>query len=364
MEVKHLKEALAAFAFAAAPIAYKRCDSGLINDTYFVDCGEGNTRYILQRVNTSVFTEPEKLMENVRGVCSHVAGKVAENGGDVLRMVRTIISTKDGKDYFRDSEGGFWRAFLEIPGVVSYEYSADPCIHYKSAVAFGRFFNQLSDYPAESLYETIPDFHNTEKRMADFKKAVEADFMDRAAEMKSEIEFALSKAPLCSFIKEGMESGAFRVCVTHNDTKLGNVLMDEKTGDGVCIIDLDNVMPGSVLYDFGDAVRCGASSAPEDETDLSLVNFELDFFEMYVRGFVEELKDSLTKEEILSLPMGAYLMTLETGIRFLGDYLNGDVYYQIKYPEHNRDRARNQLKLIADMDRKMPEMEKIVKKYI
>ena len=200
--------------------------------------------------------------------------------------------------------------------------------------------------------------------MNDFKAAVAEDKMGRAAEMKEEIEFALSKEPLCSYILDRLADGRCKLCVTHNDTKLNNVLMDAETGDGVCIIDLDTVMPGSVLYDFGDAIRFGASSAAEDETDLSKVYMDLEMFETYVKGFVGELHDSMTEEEILSLPMGAYLMTLETGIRFLGDYLNGDVYFHTRYEGHNKDRARNQLKLIADMDEKMGLMQEIVKKYL
>ncbi len=364
MEIKFLEEAVAAFDFKMPPLSLKRCNAGHINDTFFVDCGENSPRYILQRVNTRIFPEPEKLVANIRSVCAHIAKKVEEAGGDPEREVRTLISAKDGKDYYIDPEGGFWRAFLEIPDVISYEYSDSRDIHYESARAFGRFFKMLSDYPAWELYETIPDFHNTVKRMNDFKKAVSEDKAGRAAEMKEEIEFALSKEHLCSYILDGLSAQRLRVCVTHNDSKLGNVLMDRESGEGVCIIDLDNVMAGSVLFDFGDAVRCGASSAPEDETDLSKVYVDLDFFEAYVQGFTEELREYMTDDEVRSLPMGAYLMTLETGIRFLGDYLNGDEYYHIDYPEHNRDRARNQLKLIADMDGKMSKMNSIAEKYL
>ncbi len=364
MAVKYLEEAGKSFAFVCDPVNYERCDVGHINDTYFVDCGEGNPRYLLQRVNTTIFKDPIKLMANMKGVCNHIADKVRAAGGNTDREVRTIIYTKDGGDYYVDPDGCYWRAFLEIDNVISYSFPDSPELFYKSAVAFGKFFNQLADYPAETLYETIPNFHNSVSRMNDFKAAVAEDKMGRAAEMKEEIEFALSKEPQCSYILDRLSDGRCKLCVTHNDTKLNNVLMDEKTGEGVCIIDLDTVMPGSVLYDFGDAIRFGASSAAEDETDLDKVYVDLNMFETYVKGFVGELHDSMTEDEILSLPMGAYLMTLETGIRFLGDYLNGDVYFHIHYPEHNRDRARNQLKLIADMDKKMGEMQEIVKKYL
>lgn len=364
MEVKYLEEAGKAFDFAAEPAGYERCTAGHINDTYFVDCGKGNPGYILQRVNTKIFTKPLELMANIKGVCTHVAEKIKAAGGNPDREVRKIILTKKGEDYYVDPDGCYWRAYLEIDDVVSYNSPDSKELFYKSAVAFGKFFNQLADYPAETLYETIPNFHNSVSRMNDFKKAVSEDKMGRAAEMKKEIEFALSKEPMCSYIIDRLADGRFKLCVTHNDTKLNNVLMDKETGEGVCIIDLDTVMPGSVLYDFGDAIRFGASSAKEDETDHDKVYVDLDMYEAFVRGFVGELRGSLSPEEILGLPMGAYLMTLETAVRFLGDYLNGDVYFQIHYPEHNRDRARNQLKLIADMDSKLEQMKEIAAKYI
>jgi len=364
MEEKYLDMAGAAFDFAAPPVSYKRCSSGLISHTFFVSCGEANPSYIIQKINTEIFTKPYELSSNIKGVCSHIAKKVESEGGDPLREVRTVILTKAGEDYFVDPEGGYWRAFLEIENVVSYDYPETPELFYKSAVAFGRFTNQLSDYPAHTLYETIPNFHNSVSRMNDFKAAVAADKLGRAAELSDEIGFALSKEPLCSYIIDGLADGRYKLWVTHNDTKINNVLLDADTGEGICIIDLDIVMPGSVLYDFGDAIRFGASTALEDECDLSKVELDLSMFETFVQGFLGELRPSMTEDEVRALPMGAYLMTLETGIRFLGDYLNGDVYYQIRYPEHNRDRARNQLKLLADMDKKMAEMQMIVEKYI
>lgn len=364
MEVKYLDMAGAAFDFAAPPVKINRCDSGLISDTFFIDCGEEKPGYILQKINTEIFRDPHKLMANIKGVCSHIAKKVEAAGGDPLREVRTVICTKNGEDYFVDPDGCYWRAFLEIPDVISYDFPETPELFYKSAVAFGNFARLLADYPAETLYETIPDFHNSVSRMKQFKEAVSEDRMGRAGEVADEIAFALSKESLCSYIVDGLADGRFRLCVTHNDTKINNVLMDKHTGEGVCIIDLDIVMPGSILYDFGDAIRFGASTALEDETDLSKVSLDLEMFDVFVNGFVGEIRDSMTEDEILSLPMGAYLMTLETGIRFLGDYLNGDVYYHTKYPGHNLDRARNQLCLLRDMDNKMEEMQAIVQKYL
>ncbi len=364
MGVSYLDMAGAAFDFAAPPVEYKRCNAGLISDTFFIDCGVGNPGYILQKINTEIFPEPDKLMANIKGVCSHIAKKVEEAGGDPLREVRTVVGTKDGKDYFVDPDGCYWRAFLEIPDVISYDYPESCDLFYKSAVAFGKFASQLADYPAETLYETIPNFHNSKSRMDQFKAAVSEDKMGRAGELAEEIAFALSKEPLCTYITDGIRDGKFRLCVTHNDTKINNVLMDKHTDEGICVIDLDIVMPGSILYDFGDAIRFGASTAMEDETDLSKVSLDLEKFDVFVKGFLGELRASMTEDEVMGLPMGAYLMTLETAIRFLGDYLNGDVYYHIDYPFHNRDRARNQLALLRDMDKKMEEMKVIVAKYL
>ena len=363
-EIKYLNEAGEAFDFAKAPVKYERCYAGHINATFFVYCDEGDPMYLLQRVNTSIFTKPLELQQNIRGVCEHVAKKIRAEGGDVDRQVRRIIKTKEGSDYYVDPDNCYWRAYLFINDVVSYNLPDSPELFRKSAVAFGKYFNQLADYPAETLFETIPNFHNTVDRMNNLKKAIAADKLGRAAEVQAEIEFALSKEPQCSFILDGLNDGRFKLCVTHNDTKLNNVLLDAKTGEGTCIIDLDTTMPGSVLYDFGDSIRFGASSAPEDETDLDKVYCDLTMYETYVDGFVGELHDSLTKDEILALPMGAYLMTLEVGIRFLTDYLEGDTYFHTRYPGHNLDRARNQLKLVADMDAKMDEMKAIAAKYL
>lgn len=360
---KYVLKAASAFDFVAKPVAFERCNAGHINDTFFVSCEDTDVRYIVQRVNTNIFKNPIELMENIYGVCTHVREKVLANGGDADREVRKIILTKDGDKYYIDEENGYWRAYLCLDGVLSLNV-ADKESFYQSALAFGRFFKQLADYPAETLHETIVNFHNSVSRYNDFVKAVEEDKMGRAKEVRDLIEFALSKKDKCSYILDRMATGEIRTVVTHNDTKLNNVLLDEKTGEGVCVIDLDTVMPGSVLYDFGDSIRFGASSAAEDETDLDKVYMDLEMYETYIKGFLKELRPTMTEAEVIGLPMGAYLMTFETGVRFLGDYLNGDTYFKIHYPTHNLDRARNQLKLIADMDEKLPEMEAIARKYL
>ena len=297
-----------------------------------------------------------------RSVSRHIACKAAQSGGDPGRMARTIIETKSREDYYIDPDGGYWRSFLEIDDVVSFDFPGSPELFYKSAVAFGRFFKQLSDYPVEMLYVTIPDFHNTLSRMQEFKQALAQDKLGRAAQLQPEIEFILSAQPDCSYITDRIADGRIPLHVTHNDAKLSNILMDKNTGAGVCIIDLDTIMPGSILYDFGEAIRFGASAAREDETDLDKVQIDLAMFEIYVRGYLEEIWDVITQEELLGFPMGAYLMTLETGMRFLGDYLNGDTYYQIHYPGQNLDRARNQLKLAENMKEKIDQMAEIVQR--
>ena len=361
MSAKYLEDAAAAFCFAAAPVRFAPLSAGHINYTFLVDCGEESPQYILQRVNTDVFRCPRRLMSNVKGISRHIAEKVARSGGDPQRMARTIIETKAGDDCYIDPEGGFWRAFLEIENVFSSDFSNDPQLLYESAVAFGRFLKQLSDYPVETLYEMIPGFHDTKGRLSDLKAAVAQDKMGRVAEMQDAIRFVLAREKDCAYIVDRIADGRLPLHVTHNDAKLSNVLLDKDTGEGICVIDLDTVMPGSVLYDFGEAVRFGASTAREDAADLTQVKLDLDLFAVLVRGFAVELRGVLTEEEVRGLPMGAYLMALETGIRFLTDYLAGDTYFQIRYPMHNRDRARNQLKLAADMEQKLDQMENIVR---
>lgn len=359
MSVKYLERAAQAFCFAAKPVRFVPFSSGHINSTFFVDCGGGNPQYILQRVNTDIFQDPRHLIFNIKDVSLHIARKVAAEGGDPARQSRTVIATKAGDDFYVDPDGGCWRAFLEIDNVVSYDFTDDPWVLYQSAAAFGRFLKYLSDYPAEALYETLPGFHDTAGRLAALKEAVRQDKMGRAAEMQQEIDFVLERGRDVSYISDRIADGRLLLRVTHNDAKLSNILMDKDTGEGICVIDLDTVMPGSLLYDFGEAVRFGASTAKEDEADLDQVELSLSKYETIVQGFVGELRDVMTEEEARSLPMGAYLMALETGIRFLADYLGGDTYYQIRYPAHNRDRACNQLKLAADMEQKMEPMREI-----
>jgi Ser/Thr protein kinase RdoA (MazF antagonist) len=245
-----------------------------------------------------------------------------------------------------------------------YQSADSPELMERVGKAFGHFQMQLADFDASVLHETIPNFHNTVSRFAGFEKAVADDLAGRAAGIKEDIDFILSRKDKCSFIMDGIADGRFPLRVTHNDTKLNNIMMDPETGEGRCVIDLDTVMPGSVLADFGDAIRFGASSAAEDEKDLERVYMKLDMFEGFAKGFVSGLEGSLTENEVRALPMGAFMLTFEQSMRFLGDYLNGDTYFRTHYPEHNLDRARNQMKLVADMESKMDEMNRIIEKYI
>ncbi len=355
------------FQYVGTPVSAEPCHIGHINSTYFITCeGEGGqkVRYMLQKINTNVFPKPIEVVENMVAVCDFLKKKIAAEGGDVERETLTIIPAMDGKMYYLSPEGEYWRTYRTVEGVVTYNLAKSPELFRSAACAFGRFFNRLSDFSAENLHATIPNFHNTVSRFADLKKAIAEDRTGRVKNAKEEIAFAIAHENICSYLMDGIRDGKFKWGVTHNDTKLNNILIDEKTGKGICIIDLDTVMPGSLLFDFGDAIRFGASSALEDETDLSKVYVKLDMFEAYVDGFLSELKDSVSDDEIRAFPMAARVITFEIGLRFLTDYLNGDVYFRTTRPNHNLDRARSQFKLVADGESKYDALCAIVEKYI
>ncbi len=335
--------------------------NGHINDTYVADC---EPRYILQRINSNVFKKPEEVMENIARVCDFLRGKIAAEGGDPDRETLSLIRTRDGKDFYKASDVDYFRVYKFIEDAYSVDIPEDPSQFYSAARAFGKFQRLLSDFPAEKLHETIVDFHNTGKRYEIFENAVSADVKNRLEGVSAEVEFVRSRKGITTLITEGMEKGIIPLRVAHNDTKLNNVMLDSKTNTGLCVVDLDTVMPGSLLYDFGDALRTGANTAAEDETDLSKVNFDLRMFEAFAKGFWEELYGKLTTEEIKLLPMSAVIMTFECGMRFLTDYLEGDTYFKIHRENHNLDRARNQFKLVEDMEKKLPEMETIIKKLL
>ena len=334
---------------------------GHINRTYTLNyqTPAGRKRYVLQAVNTTVFTKPVELIENISRVTDFLREKIRAEGGDPARETLRLVEAKDGKLYV-ENEGGFWRLYDFIEGAVAYQTVERPVLFENAARAFGKFQRLLSDYPAATLHETIPHFHDTPKRFRDFHAALEADVAGRRNTAEKEIAFYLAQEPISGTITDEIARGNIPLRVTHNDTKLNNIMMDEKTDQAVCVIDLDTVMPGSALYDFGDSIRFGASSGAEDEQDVDKIFMRLDLFQSYTAGYLEEAKTALTEAEIALLPMSAILMTLECGVRFLTDYLNGDTYFQTGYPTHNLVRCRTQAKLVADMLQKQDQMAQIV----
>jgi Ser/Thr protein kinase RdoA (MazF antagonist) len=354
------------FDLVGEPITVTECLTGHINSTYFVDCTSeaGLRRYVLQILNTNIFKKPDDVMRNILYVTKHIENKLIAAGLDSERGILHVVYTKNGEYAYIDKEGRYWRAYRFVEDATCYQAVESAEMFTKVGLAFGNFQKQLSDFDASLLAETIPNFHNTEDRLRQLTDAMENDAAGRLKSVSEEIKFVMERKPACSYINERIADGRLPLRVTHNDTKLNNIMMDNETGEGICVIDLDTVMPGSVLADFGDSIRFGASSAAEDETDLDKVYVRLDMFDAFAKGFIEGLDHSLSEQEILSLPMGAYILTLETGIRFLTDYLNGDTYFRTAYAQHNLDRARNQFKLVADMEEKMSQMDQIIRKYL
>lgn len=360
-----IEEAIAQFDLEGKLIDWQPYGNGHINDTFLLtyETLRGNRKYILQRMNHAIFKKPQQLMENVVNVTEYLREVIKEQGGDPDRETLNVIKTRGGENYYEDSSHNYWRVFLYIERTLCLEQVESAKDFYDSAVAFGNFQRMLADYPAGNLYETIPNFHNTPSRFQDFQKAVQEDKLGRAALAKEEIAFALEREKDTPVLLDLLAEGKLPLRVTHNDTKLNNILFDADTKKALCIIDLDTVMPGLSHYDFGDSIRFGASTGAEDEKDLSKIELDLSLFETFTKGFLEGCGGSLTEKEIEMLPMGAKLMTYECGIRFLADFLEGDVYFKIHREGHNLDRARTQFKLIADMEEKWDRMNAIVEKY-
>jgi len=361
-----LNEVLGAFDFGAPVVGAMRYGCGHINDTFCVhtqpvdDCCDC---FILQRMSAAAFKHPDQLMANIVGVTDYLGEKITQAGGDRSREAMEVIRTRKGEDYYTDSQGGAWRVFPFVDNTYCYQTAETPELFAASGRAFGKFQRMLNGYPAETLYETIPHFHDTEDRLAKLKAAIEADTMGRVKECGPEIDFVMARQADCSVALQALRDGVLPLRVTHNDTKLNNVLIDKATGEGLCVIDLDTTMPGLAINDFGDSIRFGANHCAEDEKDLSKVNFDLELFEAYTRGFLAGAQGSLTETELQYLPWGAKLMTLECGIRFLTDYLDGDRYFRIHYAQQNLNRCRTQFKLVQDMEQAFSEMHRIVKKY-
>ncbi len=332
--------------------------NGHINDTYLTE----KPYYILQRINVDVFKNPKELMENIDCVTAFLREKITKEGGDPNRETLTVIPTKDGKHYYEYDKNHVFRAYHFVEGTKTVEEDCTLNDLYQAGIGFGKFQRRLDDFPADKLHDTIPDFHHTPKRVEALKQAIKEDKAGRAASVKSEIEFALKCADsFASMVTDKMENGEIPLRVTHNDTKINNILLDKETGEAVCVIDLDTVMPGSMLYDFGDALRIGGSTAAEDETDISKIHFDKEAFRAFAEGYLKETGAILTDAERSLMAYAPKLITFECGTRFLTDYLNGDTYFKIHYPEHNLDRARNQYQLVREIITMEPELKKIVK---
>ncbi len=342
------------FALDAALVSAERYGGGHINETYLV-VTESGKRYILQRINQYVFKNVEGLMGNIAAVTEYLREIVTDPRG-----VMTLIKTKAGKDYLQHEDGNFWRVYDFVEDSICLQLPETSEDFYQSAVAFGNFQQQLKDFPAHTLCEVIPNFHNTADRYRLFREALAADVCGRAAQVCAEVEFALAREEEAATLVNMLAAGELPLRVTHNDTKLNNVMLDAVPRKPLCVVDLDTVMPGLSLYDFGDSIRFGAATAAEDEKDLSKVWMDLNLYETYTRGFLSACP-GLTQNERDMLPMGAKLMTLECGVRFLTDYLNGDVYFSTHYEGQNLDRCRTQFKLVADMESKWDDMKRIVK---
>jgi hypothetical protein len=337
---------------------------GHINDTYLVSVrGSGCrcARYVLQRINHTVFKNPETVMANMVRITEHIRQRVQYLGGDPARKTITLIPTVDGESFYRDPSGNCWRLAYFIDGARTYLQAENPGQYYHAAFAFGEFLALLSDFPVDQLHETIPDFHHTPRRYQTFLRAVEADRVNRVRTVKSEIDFIIAREPEAGTLVDLLAAGELPLRVTHNDTKVDNVMIDDETGEGLCVIDLDTVMPGLSVFDFGDAVRSGANLAAEDETDPSRVAFSLQIFDTLAHGFLDAARGVLTKAEQAHLAFGTKLITLEQGVRFLTDYLNGDIYYKTYHPNQNLNRTRTQLKLVEDMENQLDQMEAIIR---
>ena len=354
-----VREILSHFALPGEFAVFEPIGCGHINDTLCVTFAgqDSDRRYILQRINTHVFTKPAELMENVANVTAYLARILRENGRDPVRGTLSVFRTKDGGLYHRTQAGDCWRVYNYVEDTYTLQTIRDPQDFLKSGKAFGDFQKLLAHYPSDTLHETIPHFHDTASRYVHFQEAVQADVAGRAHTVLPEIGFVRQREADTHVLVDLLRQGELPLRVTHNDTKLNNILFDNETKEGICVVDLDTVMPGLSLYDFGDSIRFGASTAAEDEQDLDKVHFSMELYSAYTRGYLSAAGDSLTAKEIEYLPFSAKLMTLECGMRFLTDYLEGDVYFRIAYPEHNLVRCRTQFALVAEMEKQMPQMQ-------
>jgi hypothetical protein len=336
---------------------------GHINETYTATYEQGGTRvrYIHQKLNRAVFKNPAGVMKNLMRVTSHLRRKWEATGvRDVTRRSLNVIPTRDGRSYYENEDGDVWRTFVYVENVRTHEAVQTPAQAFQAGRAFGEFQSLLVDLPGGRLVETIPDFHNTRKRFGAFQKALEADRFNRAATVQPEIKFALQREAITGVIVDALAKGRIPERITHNDTKFNNVMLDVATGEAMCIVDLDTVMPGCALYDFGDMVRTTTSPTLEDELDLSKVKMQLPMFKQIARGYLSTAGQFLTARERSLIAFSGKLITFEVGLRFLTDYLSGDVYFRTHRPDHNLDRCRTQFKLVESIERQETAMQKLV----
>lgn len=349
------------FSLEGEYLGCKKFGSGHINNTYLLELTDrsGNIKkYVLQAVNTNIFKNIYAVMDNIVRVTEHLKAKISDG-----ERVVDFLKAEDGNTYYVDPDKNFWRVYEFIDDSVCLDMPESLEDFYQCALAFGRFQRHLNDFPADSLNEIIPDFHNTPKRYEAFLKAEKEDKMGRAASVRLEIDFIKSKSEFYPVLLDNYKAGNLPLRVSHNDTKCNNVLLDKNTREALCVIDLDTIMPGFSVTDFGDAIRFGAATAAEDETDLSKVKLDMEKFRIYAKGFLDGCGGLLSDSEIMLLPEGAKMMTIECGMRFLADYLEGDHYFKTDYPAHNLDRCRTQLKLVSEMEKYWDAMKACVSEY-
>lgn len=355
--MERVLNAVSHFEVTIDPVSCKSFGNGHINDTFLFSDAEHKNKYIIQAINTNIFKNPEGIMDNIRMVSEHIKTKLGNT-----QKIMEFIPNKNGKYFHESDDHSFWRIYRFVEGICL-DFTVSAKDFYECGYAFGEFQKFLCDFNADSLHKTIPNFHNTPLRFHTFLEAVEKDVCGRTALVKEEIDFICNRQEFYSVLFENHKSGNLPLRVTHNDTKSNNVLLNPVTRKALCVIDLDTIMPGFSVNDFGDAIRFGASTATEDEKDLSKVTLNLEMFEAYTKGFLAGTDSLLTNGEIELLPEGAKMMAVECGMRFLTDYLSGDTYFKTKYPEHNLDRCRTQLKFVSDMESKWDTMKQIVRKY-
>lgn len=366
MNIFEIKNILSHFPLKGEIVSARPHGDGHINDTFLIKCVDENNKshkYTFQRINKNVFKEPDKVMENITNVTEFIKVKLAKCGKNADRCTLSVLRANDGKSYTIDKNGDYWRVYYFIGSARTYNLVESPEDFEKAGYAVGDFMMLLADYPAEELHETIKNFHNTPSRVNDLLTAIKEDKAGRVKDVQQEINFVLERQEFANTLIDANRKGEIPLRVTHNDTKLNNILFDKETQQPLCLIDLDTIMPGLSASDFGDAIRIGASTAAEDEKELSLVEIDLQLYEYFTKGYLSACGKSLTEKEIELLPVGAKMLTLECGMRFLTDYINGDTYFKIHYPDHNLVRCRAQFKLLSSMENNWNKMVDITKKY-